>query len=288
MLKTGEFARISQVSIKTLRHYDALGLLRPAEIDPESGYRFYAMDQIEDVVRILALKDCGFALEEIGQLLRRHDTSAIETMLRQRLSLQEQFVSDEQARLQRMAARLQQLCASDDTAVYDVALKRTEPVTLIGRRQYVASTDEIGPCAVAAVARLLQAGVAFSGPLIHLYFDHDEMRGDQLDLFVGAPVLAIPAMCGDLECQRLPGGELVACVIYRGDYPGIGAAYCALDRWIAASGSRESGPCREIYLRNPADSDDPSTYLTEIQYPIAALAHDDAPDAGRTTDEQYE
>lgn len=272
VLKIGEFARISQVSIKTLRHYDALGLLRPATTDPASGYRYYTMDQIEDVVRILALKDCGFALDEIGQLAQRHDTPAIEAMLRQRLADQERHVSEEQERLQRMIARLQQLHAPDDAAVYDVALKRTEPTTLVGRRQCVATAEEIGPCAVSVVAQLLRAGIEFAGPLIHLYFDHDEMHGDQFDLFVGAPVTALPANLGELQCQRLPGGEQVACVIYRGDYPGIGAAYCALDHWIAASGYRESGQCREIYLRDPGDTDDPSAYLTEIQYPIVAIA----------------
>lgn len=272
MLKIGEFARISQVSIKTLRHYDALGLLRPATIDPESGYRFYTMDQIEDVVRILALKDCGFALDEIGRLLQRHNTSTIEAMLRQRLADQERHVSEEQERLRRMLARFQQLHAADNTARYDVALKRTEPITLVGRRQSVATAEEIGPRAVAVVGELRRAGIEFGGPLVHLYFDHDELHGDQFDLFVGAPVTALPDPLGGLECQRLPGDEQVACVIYRGDYPGIGAAYCALDHWIAATGYRESGPCREIYLRDPGDTDDPNSYLTEIQYPIVAVA----------------
>jgi len=88
VLKIGEFARITQVSIKTLRHYDALGLLRPAHIDPESGYRFYTMDQIVDMVQLLALKDCGFGLEEIGRLVWQNNAPAIERLLRERIAAQ--------------------------------------------------------------------------------------------------------------------------------------------------------------------------------------------------------
>ncbi|HKW22678.1 MAG TPA: MerR family transcriptional regulator [Ktedonobacterales bacterium] len=277
MLKIGEFARITQVSIKTLRHYDALGLLRPAHIDPESGYRFYTMDQIVDVVRLLALKDCGFGLEEIGYLFRQHDAAAIEKLLRERIAAQADLVATEQARLQRMAARLQQFITTNTAEVFDVALKRTEPITLVGKRGSLATTDEIGPFAVAVVAQLAVAAIAFARPLIHLYFNddngNDELEtGDHIDLFVGAPVAAIPPVLGEFDCQRLPGGDLVACIVYRGDYVGIGKAFQALDRWIATSGYRQSGPCREIYHRSPAHTDDPAEYLTEIQSPIVAAS----------------
>lgn len=277
MLKIGEFARISQVSIKALRHYDALGLLRPTHTDLESGYRFYTMDQIVDVVRLLALKDCGFGLAEIGLLFRQHDAAAIERLLRERITAQADLVATEQARLQRMTARLQQVVATNTDEVFDVALKRTEPITLVGKRGCLASTDEIGPFAVAVVGQLAMAAIAFARPLIHLYFDDDNgsdafETSDHIDLFVGAPVAAIPPALGEFDCQRLPGGDQVACVIYRGDYTGIGKAFQALDRWIATSGYRQSGPCREIYHRSPAHTDDPAEYLTEIQSPIVAVS----------------
>jgi DNA-binding transcriptional MerR regulator len=287
VLKIGEFARMTQVSIKTLRHYDALGLLRPAHTDPESSYRFYTMDQIVDMLRLLALKDCGFGLEEIGRLARQHDAPEIERLLRERIAAQEDFVATEQARLQRMTARLQQVIATNEDAVFDVALKRTEPITLVGKRGCVATTDEIGPFAVTVVGQLAQAAIAFARPVIHLYFDddanenaHEHETGDQIDLFVGAPVAAIPRELGGFDCWRLPGGDLVACIIYRGDYVSIGKAYQALDRWIATSGYRQSGPCRELYHRSPAHTDDPAAYLTEIQFPIVAESVSTTPKRG--------
>ena len=69
MLRIGDFSRLTQVTVKALRHYDSLGLLRPAHIDPDSGYRYYTSSQLPRLNRILAMKEMGFSLEQIGQLL---------------------------------------------------------------------------------------------------------------------------------------------------------------------------------------------------------------------------
>ncbi len=267
MLKIGEFARLSQVSIKTLRHYDALGVLRPSRIDPESGYRLYEIGQLVDVVRILALKDCGFSLEEIARLLCTYDVKTVETLLHQRVATQHQVVVEEQARLQRMIARARQLASADSVPLYDVALKQTEPLTLVGLRQCVATTREIGPFAQMVVRQCEQQGLVSVGPLVHLYFDESQLD-EGLDLFIGMSVAALPTAMVDLHCERLAGGEQVACVIYRGDYATISNAYGALDRWLSTSSYHLAGPCREIYHRSPLHTEDPTTYITEIQYPL--------------------
>ena len=69
MLKIGDFSKVGRVSVKTLRYYDDLGLLRPVQIDPYTGYRYYSLEQLPRLYRILAYKDLGFSLEQIGQLL---------------------------------------------------------------------------------------------------------------------------------------------------------------------------------------------------------------------------
>ncbi len=70
MIRIGDFARFSRVSVKTLRHYDEIGLLKPGKVDEWTGYRYYALDQLSQLNRILALKDFGLSLEQIGQLLK--------------------------------------------------------------------------------------------------------------------------------------------------------------------------------------------------------------------------
>ena len=268
MLKIGDFARIGQVSIKALRHYDALGLLRPAHIHPESGYRFYDLAQLSDLARILALKDCGFSLDEIALLLRTRDADEITEMLRARVRAQRQLIAAEEARLQRISARLGQLAASEgNDSRHDVVLKRSEPLYLLGQRRRVSGQRQIGPFAVSVVERLAAEELWPMSPLVHLYFEVDS-DADEFDLFVGATVSGSPQdeVAWVREC--LPAGELLACVIYRGDYPQIASAYATLGRWLLASGYEAAGPCREIYHRSPIHTTNPADYVTEIQYPV--------------------
>lgn len=267
MLRIGEFARIGGVSMKTLRHYDRLGLLKPAHIDPTNDYRHYEVGQLGDLMRILALKDCGFALEEIGDLLHDHDTAAIIALLQDRVAAQQAVVATEQDRLARLVGRLRQLSDAATDPAYDVALKRTEALTLVGLRRWIAGQAQIEALAIAVGARLAACGVVAAGPMVHLYHAI-EADGERMDVFVGAPVMAVPAAVGDLLAVRLGADEEVACVLFRGDYAAIRNAYIALGAWLDGSGYRRSGPAREIYHRSPAHTPDPTAYVTEIQFPI--------------------
>ncbi len=74
MLKIGDFSKLSLVSIKALRYYDELGLLKPVQVDEFTGYRYYSTSQLTRLNRILALKDMGLALEQIAQLLDQNVT----------------------------------------------------------------------------------------------------------------------------------------------------------------------------------------------------------------------
>ena len=104
-------------------------------------------------------------------------------------------------------------------------------------------------------------------PLVHLYYEVDPDT-EEFDLFVGATVSGAPQDEAAWVRECLPAGELLACVIYRGDYPQIGSAFAALGRWLLASGYEATGPCREVYHRSPVHTANPAEYVTEIQYPV--------------------
>ncbi|HZR44706.1 MAG TPA: helix-turn-helix domain-containing protein, partial [Ktedonobacteraceae bacterium] len=103
MLRIGEFARIAQVSIVTLRHYDQYGLLKPAALDPDTGYRYYTLDQLPRLNRILALKDLGFPLEQIAQLLEGLSLEQLQGMFKLKQAQTQHMIDTEQARLTRIA-----------------------------------------------------------------------------------------------------------------------------------------------------------------------------------------
>jgi len=130
MLNIGDFARLGQVSPRTLRHYDDLGLLRPERVDASNGYRSYSVGQLARLHRIVALRDLGFGLEEIGELLL--DESPVEqlgTMLRARRAQIEQGVAEEQARLLRVEAHLRAIERSTLVPT-NVVIKTSQPIRI--------------------------------------------------------------------------------------------------------------------------------------------------------------
>src|SRR5688572_13818303 len=110
MLKIGDFSRISQVTVKALRYYDEIGLLRPVHVDDFTGYRYYAVDQLPRLNRILALKELGFTLEQIAAALSEGVTAEqLRGMLRLKRAEIQQRMQEEQDLLGRVEVRLQQI-----------------------------------------------------------------------------------------------------------------------------------------------------------------------------------
>src|SRR5215210_6960752 len=144
MFKIGDFSKLSCVSVKTLRYYDELGLLKPAHVDHFTGYRFYSADQLPQLNRILALKDLGFSLEQAMRLL---EGALVPTQMREILLMKQaelhQRVQDEQLRLARVEARLRLIEQEDTMPEYDVVLKRTEAKTVASARKVAPTFGEI-------------------------------------------------------------------------------------------------------------------------------------------------
>jgi len=272
MLNIGEFARLGQVSPRMLRHYDELGLLEPEKVDPASGYRLYSVHQLSRLHRIVALRDMGFALEQISELLVENPpVDQLRGMLRLRRAQLAQTVGEEQDRLRRVEAHIRALERAETMDLQDIVIKRTQPVRVAQAVAAGLTHADIGP----AFGRLLpqvvghlesvgakpgisvacyedEGGAALEGEIVlHAGFD----VGDQ-DVPDG----------GQVQVVDLPIVE-VAAAIYRGGDDGIVAAWEALVRWIEDSGYRLSGDCRELY--HEWHDDDPSRNVMELQQPIA-------------------
>jgi DNA-binding transcriptional MerR regulator len=127
MFGVGAFGRLAQVSVRTLHYYDQQGLLRPAKIDPGTGYRWYAADQLHRLNRILALRDLGLSLAEIRRVLDDDVTlDELRGMLRLRRAEAQDRMTLEAARLARVEARLRQIELENRVDDYDVVVKPLE------------------------------------------------------------------------------------------------------------------------------------------------------------------
>src|SRR5262245_58884606 len=135
MIKIGEFSKLVQVPVPTLRYYDQVGLLKPVAVDRFTGYRYYSASQLPRLHRILALKGLGFSLEQIATVLTEGlSPEQMRGMLRLRHAQISQQLADMQSQLTEVEMRLQRIEREEQIATYDVILKRVEPLLVASVR----------------------------------------------------------------------------------------------------------------------------------------------------------
>jgi DNA-binding transcriptional MerR regulator len=269
MLKIGEFARVGQVSIATLRYYDQCGLLKPNALDPDSGYRYYSLDQLTRLNRILALKELGFPLEQITRLLQEDlSLEQLRGMFTLKQAQTQQMIEIEQARLTRIAARLRQIEQEGIMPVYEVLLKQVDPLLVASVRALVPMGDDPGQALGTIVDYLDRQGVQYSQPAMLLLHSRYEWHDDGMAIDVETAVPLLTAVPGNeqIGTRTLPGG-LMACSVHAGVDLSLGHAYTALYRWVKDNGYQIIGPPRHVQLQRAKDMD-PSQYVTEVQFPV--------------------
>lgn len=274
MLKIGEFSQLGQVTVRALHHYDDLGILKPAHIDPDSDYRYYTIEQLPRLNRIVALKDLGLTLEQIARLL---DSPISAEELRGMLELRQaeiaQRISVEQATLMRVAARLRQIEQEGNVSPYEVARKAVPTQTIATIRQVVPDLKDITPyrCSMydELYAWLAHRHIAPAGHELALYHIIEFAEQDiDMELGVVVPVGALGKGTGRVAIAELPAAA-VASVTHHGDMWGIPQALVALYTWMTANHQTVNGPYREIHLfGRENDEIDRSNVVLELQLPI--------------------
>ena len=285
MLRIGEFSQLGQVSVRTLHHYDERGLLKPAEIDNWTGYRFYSVKQLPRLNRILALKDLGFSLDQISRLV--DDTLPAE-QLRGMLTLKqaeiERQLTEGQMRLLRVAARLKQIEREGEVSPYEVVIKTTTSQTVASTRQTVPTLEDMPTYRCELYDELYDlVSKHHAKPLTPEYalYHTIEYVDRDIDMEAAVAVDKIPEAVPDdgedhLTFRELPAVRQMASVVHEGSAWDIPQAITALFGWIGENGYASAGPYRELHLSGRenelfrADSANVDSVLVEIQVPIQA------------------
>ncbi len=271
MFAIGEFARHGRVSVRMLRHYDAIGLLEPVRVDPATGYRFYEASQLSRLNRIIALKSLGFTLQQVAAILA-DDVSPAELrgMLRLRQAeLQEQIATDA-ARLTQVETRLLAI-ESEAEEPAPVVVKR---ITAVRVAELSAPADGYEPQFITPVIQLLyhelprrlcEAGIAIAGPGVAYYEDAGDDAGS-IKVHATLPIAAGDGAAHGFDVVDLSEIPSAATLIHHGSMDDVLPSIQALARWIDGSGYRSLGYARELTLRFSDVRDD---WVTELQEPIA-------------------
>ncbi len=252
----------------TLRYYDEIGLLKPIHVDPATGYRFYTMDQLPLLHRILAFKELGLGLTQIVEILDEGiSPEALQGMLRIRQAQLQQQIQAEQEQLVRIEARLRSLEQNSCLPTYEVVLKAVKPIT--GVSLHLTPTDQ-AHWTDPIDALLNRYGVIPTDHLLVLYsVSEDGQMPDSVEIV--APVeerdanTLITRSEGRLTRCELPAFPHMASTLHHGHPSLMLSAYQALGTWMENNAYTIVGLRRKVRLRRGENLNDA---LTEIQFPV--------------------
>jgi len=270
MLKIGDFSRLSRVTVKALRYYDEIGLLKPVKVDRFTGYRYYSAEQLPRLNRILGLKNLGLSLEEIAWLLADNlSPQRIQELMKIKQAEMRQRLDEEKGRLVEVEGLLKQIEQEGTMPAYDnVVLKKIDPQKIVSIRDVIPTYADVVRLWEEFAPYLEEHGASFAGPALAIYYDM-EFREKDVDIEIAVPITGDLPVTERIKVHELPGIEQAACVIHQGPYETINQSYTAMMAWAEANGYQISGPDREVYLTSPNEVEDPQAYVTELQIPVA-------------------
>ncbi len=268
MFKIGDFARINKVSIKTLRHYDSLGLLRPEKIDPLTGYRYYSASQMPRLNKILTLKEVCFSLEEIALILDKDmNSEQIQTFLEiKQLEIAERIKSD-QERLARVKNLLNLSKEEAFYSNYDITLKEFEPIQVAALRDFISGYSQQGPLwrELFIYLRKHRVKVLQGATVIYHY---DKSTDGSIDTEIIAPIVDRFLESDRIKYRLLEGVKEAATLVHKGSYQTLHLAYETMSKWIEENEYEIVQPPREVYLKGHLMTKDANEYITELQFPV--------------------
>lgn len=276
MFRIGDFSRIARVSARLLRFYDEIGLLTPAHADAQTGYRHYTVEQLARLNRITVLKELGFSLEQVADILNTPpDAAELRRLLQLRRNDAERALAEQAQRLRHIETRIAQIEAEGALAVDDV-VERAEPAhRLLSVRRQLASFGE----ARAAIALLREQARSLlpraHGCRLVVVAHAPQFESDELDAEFGFVVdhleLAAPPKASPLALGSLPAVARLAACVRVGLPEDAHLVTAKIGRYVAANGDALDGPSREWFLQ-PPDPERMHESVVEMQFPLRRRA----------------
>ena len=272
MFRIGDFSRIARVSARLLRFYDEIGLFVPAHADSRSGYRYYAFTQLAELNRILVLKELGFELDQVREILRSNvNPSELRNLLLLRRNDVEQTLAQESRRLQQIEARITQLETDGELSADDVvvraepareilSLRRSVPSFAAARGLILELHDLARPILPRGIRPTLLA-IAHSPQ-----FEHDEIDVE-FGYVLDRELVPASGFARGLARRTLEAVERMAICVRVGLPEDAHLVTAKIGRYLAASGETLAGPSREVFLQ-PPDPERMHESVVEMQFAI--------------------
>ncbi len=254
-----------------LRHYEKCGLLCPAQIDRFTGYRMYSAAQAPLVSRIVALRDMGFGLEQIEELLPYCDNAQVmQKALSDKSREIQSAIALEQRKLEKIAALEKMIKKERTDMVYEVELKELKAQKVLSLRATIAAYDKEGELWEKLGMHIAQNHIACQAGGYSIYHDEDYKDSD-VDVEVAIPVPELKESRYGFVYRELPAIPLAATIRFSGPYEGYTAAMEKLAAWTEEQGYVFDGLIRGLAVASPMSVNAPEDYLTELQVPVKRM-----------------
>lgn len=263
MFRIGTFSKFTCITIKALRYYDKIGLLKPNHIDPETRYRYYSADQMMVANQINSLKDLGFSLEEIDAVIC-HGESITDRL--QQKHREFSFALRKQQQQLHLLEQLLQSNQEETMKTMNVTRKQIPEQPALTLRRTIAHYEAQGELWESLNTYIKANHAQVAGSCFTVDYN-DGYKEEDVDLMVCQVIDRILPDQGDIRFITLPGGEF-ASLIHKGPYEGLHQAYQTIIRWIEEQNLVVAGPDREIYHENMGTTQNPEDFVTELLIPI--------------------
>lgn len=268
MYQIGLFSKMNHVTVKTLHHYDDIGLLKPEKIDAATGYRYYSLGQSYTLHRINALKQMGFGLDDIKSILGGHAKNDYLQKKKAELLLE---IAEKTKKLAEVEYYLGEEGETFSRG-YEVLLKELPEVIVVCKRTIISSHKALFTVMPEMGKDMAELGCVCDVReyCFNIYMD-GEYKENDIDVEICEAVTKLQPPAKGLVFKTMPKVEEAACMFHKGSYATLPKAYLILMSWMESAGYEPDGLPRESYIDGIWNKESDTEWLTEIQFPVKKI-----------------
>ncbi|PGS26200.1 MerR family transcriptional regulator [Bacillus cereus] len=268
MFKIGDFSKLSSISIRMLRHYDKVELLQPVKVDEQSGYRYYSAAQLKKVNQIQTLKDMGFNIATIKEIVASENMEVIKSQFENRSAQIKDEMDDLQKQLLLLEASMKSMREDVVEMKYHVSIKEIPERNVASVRKIIPSYNREGDLWGILMQEIQMKDISIAHPSYSIAVFHDrEYKETDVDVEIQLSILGNQEHTKDVTFKNIKSTN-VASVTVNGSYEQMTAVNEAAAKWIETEGYELAGPMFNIYHVSPAMESDPNKWVTEVCYPV--------------------
>lgn len=265
MFSIGEFSKIAKISVKTLRYYDEIGLLIPAEVESRTNYRYYKTNQLMELQKIIVMKQAGLSINDIKAVLKGDDVLVLLKKTRAELAKRQQLLNEDIARLDLLIKNRGKIDMG-----YQATIKEVPEYTVYYKQGVIKNFDSLGEFVLSAGKEVGEANPGLrcekSDYNFVSYLD-GEFVSHNIKIEYAQAVERAGRDTDTIKFKTLPPVKVIS-VYHKGPWQGLGEAYAFAAEWAEQNNLETDGLSREVYIDGVWNKDDQADYLTEIQIPI--------------------